>query len=143
MFDDQYPSIPISTNSIDYSSIAEAPIYKSTNEIDRNYELRSISDNLKNPDHLHDNVSMYSRYETFNSEDSFHFRNISEVAAAALLNARIQRGSVLSCDVPYRLRRNAAILADGKNVAIYHHQSKQSSRKDYSNRSSRKTKDSG
>lgn len=47
-------------------------------------------------------------------------KNIGEVAAMALLRHKIQRGSITSMDVPLVFRRNAAILKDVKNVALYH-----------------------
>lgn len=53
-----------------------------------------------------------------------HFKNIGEVAAAALLNKRLQRGSITSADIPIRFRRNAAVLSDGKMVVMYHQQLK-------------------
>lgn len=64
----------------------------------------------------------FSDYEIDLSE--IHFKNIGEVAAAALLNKRLQRGSITSADLPLRFRRNAAVLSDGKMVALYHQQHK-------------------
>ena len=51
-------------------------------------------------------------------------KNIGEVAAMALLRHKIERGSISSMDVPLVFRRNATILKDVKNVALYHQQMK-------------------
>ena len=71
----------------------------------------------------------FGRSSQFDIETNDHsksrrptFRNISEVAAAALFEDRIKKGSSISSDIdifPQRLRRNAANpLSDGKTLGI-------------------------
>ncbi|CAF0745651.1 unnamed protein product [Brachionus calyciflorus] len=69
-----------------------------------------------------------------------HFKNIGEVAAAALLTERLKRLSLTHDDLQLgRYRRNAAVLSDGKMVVLYHQQLK----KKRSNRSLSKKSTSG
>jgi len=57
---------------------------------------------------------------------NIQLKNVGEVAAMALLKHRIQRGSITSADVPLAFRRNATVLRDIKNVALYHQYMKKS-----------------
>ena len=57
---------------------------------------------------------------------NFQLKNVGEVAAMALLKHRMQHGSITSADVPLAFRRNAAVLRDIKNVALYHQYMKKS-----------------
>lgn len=53
-------------------------------------------------------------------------KNVGEVAAMALLKHRMLRGSITSADVPLAFRRNATVLRDIKQVALYHQYMKKS-----------------
>lgn len=57
---------------------------------------------------------------------NIQLKNVGEVAAMALLKHRIQRGSITSADVPLAFRRNATVLRDIKNIAMYHQHMKKS-----------------
>lgn len=86
---------------VDFNSIVE-------NESSRNSFARSSQLDIDSNDYSR------SRRPTF--------RNISEVAAAVLLDDKIKKGSIISSDldvIPQRYRRNAANpLSDGKTLGI-------------------------
>lgn len=64
--------------------------------------------------------------QEFDIDFNFQLKNVGEVAAMALLKHRMQHGSITSADVPLAFRRNAAVLRDIKNVALYHQYMKKS-----------------
>lgn len=64
--------------------------------------------------------------EEYDIDFNFQLKNVGEVAAMALLKHRMQHGSITSADVPLAFRRNAAVLRDIKNVALYHQYMKKS-----------------